>query len=310
MVTKQRKPKVKTDVSLDLSYLHAIPLFIGEFRAVNLYLIGCGGTGSWLAPSMVRIARVLCAERQVEVNVMFVDPDIVEAGNIFRQHFCDAEIGQPKAVALATRYGLAWGMEIQAITAHFDKALLSHGYGAYRDTLTVFIGCVDNAAARKSIAEALGQLNYSAEQRPSAWWLDCGNSRTSGQVLLGSATKPNQLVRAFDLRTVCTALPSPSLQHPELLMPKPEEHTDNGMSCEEMAAGNTQSLTVNQMVAAIAADYLTGLLLSQDLRCYATYFELASKSARSNYIALESVLATEDVTHIEPRRSKAKRRSR
>jgi len=289
MATKRQKFKAQAS-PLDFSYLHAVPLLIGEFRSLDLYLIGCGGTGSWLAPSVVRVARVLRQERQVEVNMTFVDPDIVEQGNIFRQHFCDAEIGQPKAMTLAARYGLAWGMEIQAVTAHFDKALLSHRYGVYRDSMTVLIGCVDNAAARKSIAEALGQINYGAEQRPSAWWLDCGNSWASGQVLLGSATKPSQLKQAFALKTVCTALPAPSLQHPELLEPKMEESPDSGLPCEEMSARNAQSLMVNQMVAAIAADYLTGLLLSQDLKCHATYFDLVSQSARSRYIVVETIM--------------------
>jgi hypothetical protein len=56
-----------------------------------------------------------------------------------------------------------------------------------------------------------------------------------------------------------------------------------------MAARNAQSLTVNQMAASIAADYLTGLLLSHDLRCYATYFELASKSVRSKHITPKAI---------------------
>lgn len=296
MAAKRQKRRVEPKVPppLDLSYLHAVPILIGEFRSLNLYLIGCGGSGSWLAPSVVRIARVLRDQRRVDVNLTFVDPDVVETANVFRQHFCDAEVGQPKAATLAARYGVAWGIEIQAITARFDRTMLSHRYGAYQDSLTVLIGCVDNAAARKSIAEALDYANYGAEQRPSAWWLDCGNSWASGQVLLGATTRPNLLARAFDLPTVCSVLPAPSLQHPELLQPRPEELGDSRLSCEEMLARNAQSLTVNQMIAAIAADYLTGLLLGQDLCSFATYFDLASKTVRTKYITPEAVAAAVD----------------
>jgi hypothetical protein len=193
-----------------------------------------------------------------------------------------------KAEALAARYGMAWGVEIRAITARFDKSLLPNPYGLHRG-LTVLVGCVDNAAARNAIADALRSANFGEDQRPACWWLDCGNSWASGQVLLGSATNVRQLAQAFALPKKCSALPAPSLQHPELLRPKAEETDQSSLPCEEILAA-TPNLTVNQMT--IAADYLTGLLLGQDLRCFATYFDLSSKSVRSSYITPEVVSTT------------------
>ena len=111
-------------------------------------------------------------------------------------------------------------------------------------------------------------------------------------MLIGSTLKAERLKRAFPLSDRCGALP-PSLQHPELLVPKPEELSpaETGLSCEEMAARNAQSLIVNQMIAAIGADYLVQLVLSRSLIAYATYFDLATMSMRSKYISPEALVA-------------------
>ncbi len=134
--------------------------------------------------------------------------------------------------------------------------------------------------------------------------LPYGNSRRSGQVLIGSTLRPERLKRAFPLPDRCGALPAPSLQHPELLLPKPEELSpaETGLSCEEMVARNAQSLIVNQMIAAISADYLVQLVLSQSLIAYATYFDLATMSMRSRYITPEALAA-----FAKPRRSRRKK---
>ena len=99
--------------------------------------------------------------------------------------------------------------------------------------------------------------------------------------------------KAFVLPDRCNALPAPSLQYPDLLAPRPEERQSAArrMSCEQMALANAQSLTVNQMVAAIAADYLVGLTLTQQLKSFATYFDLGSKSMRSRYVTPEALAA-------------------
>jgi PRTRC genetic system ThiF family protein len=279
--------------TLDLSLLHARPVKVGKLEHVHLCLVGCGGSGSWLAPAVARTARQL-REHGVAVGVTFVDPDIVESANTFRQNFSEGEIGRSKAETLAMRFSAAWGLEIHARPELFRSSMVREDHAS---SLTVLLGCVDNAAGRRAMAEALDRgegWSGGAETAPSRrWWLDCGNSRTSGQVLIGSTRKPERLLRAFYLPDRCSALPAPCLQHPELLTPKPEElgPGETGLSCAEMAARNAQSLTVNQMVAAIAADYLNGLVLSQSLTAFATYFDLAAKAMRSKYVTPEALAA-------------------
>lgn len=153
-----------------------------------------------------------------------MDFDTVESTNIPRQNFCDADLGLYKAQVLALRYGLAWGEDIAAIIEPFQRSFITKDYRS----LNVVVGAVDNAAARGEIAAALGK--NSAEDVPRTWYLDCGNSNESGQVLLGSAVTEKQMAYAFprlenqgQFRPLfCAAIPSPSIQHPELLIPLAE----------------------------------------------------------------------------------------
>jgi len=56
-----------------------------------------------------------------------------------------------------------------------------------------------------------------------------------------------------------------------------------------MAQFQAQSLTINQRVAAEAADYLLRMLVTADLNRFASYFDLTAGSGRSVYITPENV---------------------
>lgn len=278
--TARRKPTAAP--GLDLSFMNAARVITIAHQEVWLVMAGCGGTGSWLAPSIARIARVL-NESGIETSALFVDPDFIERKNIPRQNFCDAEQGFPKAQTLAARYSLAWGVEIGVITDHFKAEMI----GSRWNRLTVVIGCVDNAAARQELARTLAA--NSGDSPPHVWWLDCGNQRESGQVLLGSTNDPRALRAAFPLDGFCQHLPSPVMQCPDLLEPQPEELSHQNLSCAELALANAQGLIVNQRVAAEAADYVARLLIHQNLRRFATWFDLASGAVRNSYITPEKI---------------------
>lgn len=279
---KPEQPTPAVVAKLDLSFLHAARVIIAPHREIRIVMVGCGGTGSWLAPAVARILRVL-KESGRKASALFIDPDVVEAKNIPRQNFCEAELGYPKAQTLAARYGAAWGVELQAIIGSFQSGILN----AYWNRLTVVIGCVDNAAARQEIAKTL-QAN-SIDSPPRVWWLDCGNHRESGQVLLGSTNSSHALKAAFPLDSLCQHLPSPAMQCPDLFVPQPEELQHTKMSCAELALANTQGLIVNQRVATEAADYLARLLIQQNLRRFATWFDLESGATRNSYITPETI---------------------
>lgn len=262
---------------IDLSFAKAAQLLLPVHSGFRFLLVGCGGTGSWLAPSIARIAKVL-QEKNVDVKVVFCDPDKVEQKNIPRQNFCQAEIGRNKALSLAARYSAAWGVEIKAVPERFDRN--AAGRIEFQKTNLV-IGCVDNAAARRQIHDVL-------KDSERFWWLDCGNAESSGQVILGDAPAPKGLEGAFRSRKICMALPAPSLVAKDLLLDRPEELLAAKLSCAEIQLANDQSLAVNQMVASIATDYLLRFCFG-GLRRFATYFDLEAGSMRSRYITPDEI---------------------
>ncbi len=231
----------------------------------------------------------------MKVNLTFVDPDVVEMKNVFRQNFGEAEVGGHKAELLALRYAAAWGQSIQVHTARFAREMLQLEYG----DLGVLIGCVDNAAARRSIADVIDQETRlrGGEGLPRIWWLDCGNGADTGQVLFGAARNVRQLQFAFPYfsdQGFCVNLPAPDLQHPDLLETQPEENlaqpSQGNVSCAEQLLIGDQSPSINVTVANIAATYLWRLFADpKGLTTFATYCNLNVLSTRSRYITPEAV---------------------
>jgi PRTRC genetic system ThiF family protein len=277
---------------INVDYVRARRLMLPAVERVSLTLVGCGGTGSWLAPSVARVGRLIMERLGREVVISFVDGDQVEEKNCFRQNFCRAEVGRNKAEALAFRYGLAWGVEISAHATRVEEFRRLGG----SDELLVYVGCVDNAAARR-------EIRMRVKDGSRSWWLDCGNEKSSGQVLLGGGGKKPK--DAFVFEGLCTWLPLPSEQAPDLLEGKASvsietaamtsterglsSPTERGLSCADLAMVDSQGMAINQRVAAEATDYLVRMLLTQDLTRYATYIDLGAGSSRSKYILPEEV---------------------
>ena len=307
MTARKRTGLPAGPAALDLSHLNAVPLkiFMPEPRNVlHLYLVGAGGTGSWLAPHVVRLARLM-RERGRNVEVTLIDPDVVELKNVFRQNFGTAEIGARKAEALALRYGPAWEVPIRVYATRFEPKMIDLSYG----DVGVIIGCVDNAAARRSIAEVFSQdtMYYDGRSNaapiPRLWWLDAGNGEHTGQVLFGATRSLKTLRTAFPHfpeSTYCIQLPSPVLQHPDLLPssdgaePRPNEtsrsEAETGTSCAQRLWTGDQSPSINSMIANIAATYLWRLFAdAKGLTTFATYCDLQSFSLQSRYITPDTV---------------------
>ena len=205
-------------MNLDLSFANAARVLPKEYTKLKIYLIGAGGTGSFAA---MNLSRVLFELRRTgkAVEMTVIDPDIVESENIPRSNFCAAEIGRFKAQTLAERITLAWGLEV----AYANEKLCYESHvkssrNGYKE-LAVLVGCVDNTGARREIHRALGESNryYSSERVPECWWIDGGNGKSSGQVLIGSEVKREKPQNHFSSRAICKKLPAPSLIHPELL---------------------------------------------------------------------------------------------
>ena len=272
--------------AVNTAYGDAAIVATNEFKSLQIIIAGLGGTGAYVAEHVGRLAKIISRD-EVDVRLMLVDPDIVKEENLDRQLFWQYELGEPKAVACARRFGRDWGNKTIAVVEEYGTHLL---LGA---DMTLVIGCVDNPGARVNIAETL-RLNKFGEL-PRAWWLDCGNLRDTGRVLLGSAYHVEQMRGAFSVnKKLCVQLPSPALQYPSLLIPEKGEKPEQEMSCAQMAAANLQSLNINPAIAVQAADMMTRLFITKDLKRFACGVNVASGSVKSSYVRPEDVARSID----------------
>ena len=260
--------------ALNEDALYACSILLPVTKAATIHLIGCGGTGSWLAPHLARITKLLQEVHQINVRLVFWDHDVVEEKNIFRQNFCEAEVGINKAETLARRYGTAWGLEITALPVLFSADVmyrnnLGDRYGD--SSMPVFITCVDNNRPRQDVAKVCSQY--------FGWWLDCGNIKTAGQVSVGRGLPPREL-SPLRFPSMTTWTPLPSLQFPSILQEdvatRKEEVDYSGMSCADIALVDEQGLSINHAIASTAAAMLMKLLVTKDLRHHCAYVSIDS----------------------------------
>lgn len=282
-------------MNIDLSFSQAAIVMPREYSALRFIVVGAGGTGSFLIAAIARLIFELKQMDSKPVSMLIVDPDVVESGNIPRSNFCAAEVGRFKAQTLAERITMAWGLETKFSCEKFDaEKHLKESAGDYR-SLTVIAGCVDNYFARKDIHNAIdGFRGYSSSDAPNLWWIDGGNGRSSGQVLLGSNTKRIKPEQHFAGMSICRSLPAPSLIHRDLLTEEktsPEAARPDTLSCPERIRLGEQSLNINQRVALEMADMLTAMFLTRTLKRFACYFDLESGTSRSLYCTPEQVVA-------------------
>ena len=274
-------------MEIDLSFSQAAVVMPVEYNTLRFVVVGAGGTGSFVVPALARLIFELKQQQNKSSEMLIVDPDVVENGNIPRSNFCFAEVGRYKAQTLAERVATAWGIEVGFSCEKFDaEQHLKSTNSDYR-SLTIIVGCVDNYLARREMHRAFDEFRgYGDASR--LWWIDGGNGKTSGQVLLGSTTKILKPDQYFTGTSICRALPAPSIQHSDLLKPEKVE-VKSDASCPDRVRLGEQGLNVNQRVAIEMAEMLTEMLLTRSLKRFAFYFDLESGASRSNYCTRDQI---------------------
>lgn len=225
-------------------------------NSAEIVLVGCGGTGSALAPIIGRTLYHMKANRiDPPKRIAIVDPDIVELKNVGRQGFTVADVGQYKAEIWACRISVAYGLQIEFFNEFFNAE--KHGRNRYRDL--ILLGAVDNYQARREIAKVNHQ----------PIWIDSGNHKSSGQVVIGNTNGEDLLDEARNRKDKNKRrfIPNAALVFPELLEPAEEDEAE--LSCAELLQLNQQHLLVNQQMAMIAGQYLYKLLMREPI--YSNY---------------------------------------
>ena len=261
-------------------------VLLGDITHFNIMVVGLGGTGSALA---LALAGLVYHARQkgIGVKLTLVDHDVIKPKNVGRQQFCPAEAngGIAKASSLALRLNAAYGLDITAWPLRFQASLASDWFCHKKNTANLLIGCVDTHLGRQEMAKAV--TYYSGRwHNKSCWSLDCGNAYSNGQILIGNATQLDTI--RFDRLGLCTGFPSPYLQEPTLL--EPEEVADATLSCADLTLRDEQSLMVNRLTAAIAAQYVTDFVLQRQATQLGTFFNLTPTVMRPRLATKANIL--------------------
>ena len=108
-------------------------------RPIRVLVVGCGGNGSAIASGLPYLHQAMLAfGHPGGLQVTLIDPDIVSETNCVRQPFCRTEIGFPKAIVLAHRMNLFWGLHWQGMQAQIQQI-------AKNAEVDLVIGCVDTS---------------------------------------------------------------------------------------------------------------------------------------------------------------------
>lgn len=254
-------------------------LLVPADAPITILLVGCGGTGSCLAPILARL--VLHARAQgMTVDARLMDGDTVEARNVGRQLFAPAEIGRNKARVLADRLNAALGLDLAAAACMADAPLLTQCVTSVPRQTTILIGAVDTASGRRAMASTL-------QHARGVLWLDLGNTDRAGQIVLGTTTAPAGLRGALDVPGLCRALPAASLLFPNLLDDAPAPVLD----CAAAVAANAQSLLINQLMASVAGEYLYQLIIERRVTRYRSVLDARTLTLTSRAITATNLQA-------------------
>jgi len=216
---------------------------------IKVFLAGVGGTGSFVLPELVALSKTMKQLNRMEFQIYVFDPDIVEAHNVGRQKFFDADIGTYKAETLVNRVNRAFGADVE----YFNRKMLLSDI----KYANIIITCVDNVALRRKLSKNLRKKGCGNSYQQTYYWFDCGNSKDFGQIVLGSYGRK----KAERLKSVVELYPN--------VKDKPEEP-----SCSLRASLLQQSFMVNKMTGVLLLEMVSSLFLEYQLSTSEVYFNL------------------------------------
>jgi PRTRC genetic system ThiF family protein len=225
---------------------------INPTNPVTVNLIGAGGTGSNMLMALAKMNHALIALGHPGLHLSVYDDDTVTEANLGRQLFSESELGFYKSAVLVNRVNRSLGTNWKAVTTKFE----AHHTDDYPDDgkANIYITCVDNVKARLDISDFLTQQAKSNryERNKPLYWLDFGNSRSTGQAVLSTVTSIEQ-PRSEKYRTV-PVLPKITDEFATLLAES--EREDDTPSCSLAEALEKQELYINPTLANLGASLL------------------------------------------------------
>lgn len=237
---------------------------------VTVNLIGAGGTGSQVLTCLARLDVTLRALGHPGLSVTLYDPDIVSGTNIGRQLFSDSDIGLNKAKCLITRVNNFFGNDWRAVPGIFPTVLKK----ARRDDMAnITITCTDNIKSRLDLWNVLKAVPAPAyrDYTTPLYWMDFGNTRTTGQVVIGTIPKrirqpASALYETVGSLKVITRLVKYARVKEE----------DSGPSCSLAEALEKQDLFINSTLAQLGCNILWKMFRHGMIEHHGLYLNLTT----------------------------------
>ena len=240
-------------------------------------VVGCGGTGGFVAEGLCRLFQGR------EATIVLVDHDRVEPHNLLRQNFYADDVGKFKSQALADRLARTCrrpvGYSVYPFREYDSRpnGNCYPGLPAYGDCL--LIGCADNAAARRAMAECL-------PGDPRRWLIDSGNDTNWGQVLVGNVAEEISWDEPAFVGETCHLLPAPTLQRPDLLTAVSTRPPD--VDCAAALDLTDQDPTINQMMASLVLQVVRRMVAGS-CPFLGLYLDMEQGTVTPRYVTPEAV---------------------
>ena len=219
------------------------PYIINPTHEITVALIGAGGTGSQALTCLGRLDASLVALGHPGLFITVYDPDVVTPANMGRQLFTERDMGLNKASCLVTRSNRFFGTDWDAVSSAYNG-----------QPANIIITCTDNIASRLYVQNVLNTRSLTNQPYEDFfYWLDFGNTRTTGQVILGSVDFGQPASEQF--KTV-GRLPFVT----ELFDYTAIDEQISGPSCSLAQALQKQDLFINSTLAQLGCGLLWKLL--------------------------------------------------
>lgn len=229
-------------------------------KQVNIFIVGGGGTGSYLLPNLLRIAKF---SNLYNIKITVIDGDVLEEKNLVRQNFHSKYINQKKSRALADTWGKFVGYPVAYMERYLEDAADMEKVFLAENGFVIICGCVDSMQCRAEIDKFM--KNTKGRQ---VLWIDSGNEEFYGQTIVSTnykAVTRNGIAEV--LPTFCDI--APDLFTPDKLVKTSEiscaEHAEENIQniAANIQAANNMFMVLNQLLAGGAIEYK---MLSFDVR--------------------------------------------
>jgi len=243
-------------------------------KTVEVLVVGCGGNGSAIVGGLPFLQQAMIAQgHPYGLHVTVMDGDAVSAVNCVRQPFSKREVSLNKAIVLVNRINLFWGLRWTAIPRALTAQTLHPEYAGYNERYLqpdIVIGCVDTRAARATIAESVSGSSV------TAYYLDLGNSSSTGQFVLGEPLNARNKRSRTRLRTVAELFDE---------IVRPDLDGDNEPSCSAIEALDRQHPFLNTALAQHSLALLARLFWYGEISYHGAFVDVAA--ARSTPLPID-----------------------